>query len=134
MTNTKKVKPTLPGGFQDLGPAEMILKRKVIERIVKIYELYGYVPIETSLAQKTEVLFGDAQNGVEMDYWITRRASAAASNVSTLALAFDQTVPASRWLAANLDQVPKPFSSLATRLGLQGRKAAGWKVLCIYSA
>ncbi|MBT4723203.1 histidine--tRNA ligase family protein [Candidatus Falkowbacteria bacterium] len=104
-----KVKPELPGGFHDNGPKEMILKRWILEKMIRIYELYGYNPIETSIVQKRDVLFGDTQGMGGSEHWTVRRSNAVVSADATHALAFDQTVPASRFIAANLDMLPRPF-------------------------
>ena len=58
----KRVKPELPAGFRDYGPAEAIAKQEMIDSIRKTFELFGFDPLETSSVQRTEVLTGGEED------------------------------------------------------------------------
>ena len=45
-----------PRGMTDCAPEEMILKQEVIDRIRRVFEIYGYSPLETPLIERYEVL------------------------------------------------------------------------------
>ena len=59
---SKRVKPDLPGGFRDYGPADAIAKQGMIDVIRRTFESFGFDPLETSSVQKTEVLTGGEED------------------------------------------------------------------------
>ena len=106
----KRVKPELAGGFRDCAPAGAIIKQRLLEKIKKTFEDFGFDPLETPAVERTEVLLGGER---ESDKIIFRVAPAARSEVKDikrdqLSLRFDLTVPLARFVAANPD-IPKPF-------------------------
>jgi len=110
----KTVKPELLGGFRDMLPREAILFQKIVAVIRKVYESFGFVPLETSGMEHWDVLTGGAEN-VEKSIFTARIVRGAEDkNVvdETLdqryTLRFDLTVPLARVIAAYPD-LPKPF-------------------------
>ncbi|MFT6966704.1 MAG: histidyl-tRNA synthetase, partial [Marivirga sp.] len=53
-----KQKPSLPKGTRDFGPAEMNKRHFILETIKKVYQKYGYAPIETPAMENLSVLQG----------------------------------------------------------------------------
>ncbi len=45
--DNNKLKARRPRGFDDRGPAEIAATRRMLETIRKVYELYGFEPVET---------------------------------------------------------------------------------------
>jgi len=43
----KRVSPTLPGGFRDYLPAEMIVRLQMLAKIREVFERYGFDPLDT---------------------------------------------------------------------------------------
>ena len=56
----KTIKPELLGGFQDLLPKEAMAKQKMIDTIRRVFESFGFVPLETPGMEKIDVLTGGA--------------------------------------------------------------------------
>lgn len=101
-----------PSGFPDLGPAEAIAQRWMLDLIRRHYELAGYVPIETPLVERPEVLFAKAEGEIKAQVYGLRRMNVAADatdDTKDLALRFDQTVPLARFVAANYGTLAFPF-------------------------
>src|SRR6185437_1447275 len=52
----QKLKARLPRGLADRGPAEIAATRAMLEKIRKVYELYGFEPVETPALEYTDAL------------------------------------------------------------------------------
>lgn len=52
------MKPSIPRGTRDFGPAEMQKRNYIFSIIRKNFELFGYEPIETPSMEKAETLLG----------------------------------------------------------------------------
>lgn len=116
MTTNKKVKPAQPGGFNDYGPAAMIARGRMIDTIRRVYELYGFQPLDTPCVEFSEVLLGD---GGETEKEIFRLTGPEEDK--ELALRFDLTVALSRYVAANTDLL-MPFKRYQVGNVFRGEK------------
>lgn len=107
-----KIKPELPGGFRDYGPADAIIRQKLIEKIRKTFENFGYDPIETPAVERTEILTGGEKESQKIIFNVKgsqeKSFDKAQDKQSNMSLRFDLTVPLARFLAAN-PEIPKPF-------------------------
>ena len=56
--NDRIIKPGCPGGVRDLLPEQAAQRRDLINRVIGVYELFGFVPLETSMLEREEVLTG----------------------------------------------------------------------------
>jgi histidyl-tRNA synthetase len=99
----EKVRPALSRGLRDLLPREMIARQKMVDVIRGVYELYGFVPLNTPAIEYLEVLSGSA--GQEAQQSIFR---VQGPEHEELGLRFDLTVPLARVFAQYPD-LPKPF-------------------------
>ncbi len=108
----KRIKPELPGGFRDCSPAEAIIKQRLIEKIRKTFEEFGFDPLETPAVEWTETLLGGEETSDQLIFRLNpaKRGGAEIKDIKKdqLALRFDLTVPLARFLAAN-PELPKPF-------------------------
>lgn len=101
-----------PSGFPDLGPAEAIALRRMLDVIRGQFELSGYVPIETPLVERPEVLSAKAEGEIRSQVYGLRLMNPdpeALDDAKELALRFDQTVPLARFVAANYGTLAFPF-------------------------
>jgi len=53
-----RVKPQLLKGFRDYPPAEQIAREKMITRVREIFELMGFLPLQTASLEYAEALLG----------------------------------------------------------------------------
>ncbi|MFY9463393.1 MAG: histidine--tRNA ligase [Candidatus Sungiibacteriota bacterium] len=110
---SKRIKPDLPGGFRDYGPADAIARQGMLDTIRRTFESFGFDPLETSAVQKTEVLTGGEEDSGKIIFNVRGSqeeadAPAGASAKDGTSLRFDLTVPLARFVAAN-QEIPKPF-------------------------
>jgi histidyl-tRNA synthetase len=91
-----------PIGTRDFLPKDMIAREHVIGVIKKVFEEYGYDPMETPAIELSEVLKGKYGDEERLIYEFKDRGG------RNLALRYDLTVPLSRVVASN-PQLPKPF-------------------------
>lgn len=104
-----------PSGMRDFSPAQMQLRRRLLDTIENVYRLYGFSPIDTPAMENLSVLLG--KGGAENEKLLFRvmkrgedlqRASGIA-DAADLALRFDLTVPLARYVATNADRITFPF-------------------------
>jgi len=109
------IKPEKVGGFLDYLPPVMIARKQMLATIEKVYQSFGFVPLDTPAVERLSVLTGN-QKGFQMNLYRTLVANgledvseAAKRQDTDLALRFDLTVPLSRVVAAYSDKILKPF-------------------------
>ncbi len=99
----EKIEPQNVKGFRDLLPRNAYRKNKIVSIIRKVYESYGFLPVETPGLEYLEILLGEY--GEENTKQIFRFKSPEEQDV---ALRFDLTVPLAR-IVAQYNDLPKPF-------------------------
>ena len=101
-------KARLPRGLADRGPAEIAATRAMLETIRKVYELYGFEPVETPAFEYTDALgkFLPDQDRPNEGVF-----SFQDDDEQWLSLRYDLTAPLARYVAENFDQLPKPYRS-----------------------
>ncbi len=52
------MKPSIPKGTRDFSPQEMVKRNYIFDTIRKVYQSYGYQPIETPAFENSETLMG----------------------------------------------------------------------------
>jgi histidyl-tRNA synthetase len=107
-SKTNRPKARLPRGLADRGPAEIAATRAMIETIRKVYELYGFEPVETPAFEYTDALgkFLPDQDRPNEGVF-----SFQDDDEQWLSLRYDLTAPLARYVAENFDQLPKPYRS-----------------------
>ncbi|MBM3318788.1 MAG: ATP phosphoribosyltransferase regulatory subunit, partial [Candidatus Eisenbacteria bacterium] len=120
----ERSRPRIPPGMRDFTPAEVRRREWVIGRIRRIFERYGYEPIETPSLELFETLKGKlGDEGEQLLFKVLRRgtdleqlrlgrvASVTVTDydqVVDYALPYDLTVPFARFLAMH-PETPRPF-------------------------
>lgn len=101
----KKIRPI--SGFPEWLPQQKLIEEAYLSKIRKVYESYGYTPIETAAAELIEVL---AEQGVtDKEIYGLRRLQGDDDSESRLGLHFDLTIPFSRYVSQNLANIDFPF-------------------------
>ena len=105
---SNRPKARLPRGLADRGPAEIAATRAMLETIRKVYELYGFEPVETPAFEYTDALgkFLPDQDRPNEGVF-----SFQDDDEQWLSLRYDLTAPLARYVAENFDQLPKPYRS-----------------------
>lgn len=105
---TKLINPRLPRGFEDRTPGDIAAVGQMIETIRKVYERYGFDPVETPLLELTETLGKFLPD--------TDRPNAGVFSLQDddeqwMSLRYDLTAPLARYFAENFETLPKPYRS-----------------------
>src|ERR1700704_4855726 len=105
---SNKLKARLPRGLADRGPAEIAATRRMIETIRRVYELYGFEPVETPAIEYTDALgkFLPDQDRPNEGVF-----SFQDDDEQWLSLRYDLTAPLARYVAENFQNVALPYRS-----------------------
>jgi histidyl-tRNA synthetase len=109
---TDKLKARLPRGLADRGPAEIAGTRRMLERIREVYERYGFEPGETPAIEYADALGKFLPDQEQPNAGVF---SFQDDDGQWLSLRYDLTAPLARFVAENLERLPKPYRSY--RLG-----------------
>src|SRR6202790_1653679 len=105
---SNKLKARLPRGLADRGPAEIAATRRMMETIRKVYELYGFEPVETPAIEYTDAFGKLLPNQRRPNEGVF---SFQGDDEQWLSLRYDLTAPLARYVAENFDALPKPYRS-----------------------
>src|SRR6476659_2279894 len=97
-------------GMRDFLPEDVCRRHYVIDVTRRVYERYGFEPLETPALENIETLTGKyGEEGNKLIYKVLRRGEGEASGETDLALRYDLTVPLARVVADNRGKLPKFF-------------------------
>jgi len=94
-----------PKGTRDFLPEEMVLRKYIVETIEKLFQTFGFKPMDTPAFEMWKLLSAKGGGGEEIKdeiYYFRDKSD------RELGLRFDLTVPLAR-IVANNPQIPKPF-------------------------
>src|SRR5436309_2196690 len=108
MRKEKALRPKarLPRGLRDRGPAEFAAERRMLEIIRRVYESYGFEPLETPALEYTDAL---GKFLPDLDRPNEGVFSLKDDDGRWLSLRYDLTAPLARYVAENFQSLPKPF-------------------------
>ncbi|MFD1704432.1 histidine--tRNA ligase [Methylopila henanensis] len=100
--------PRTPRGFADRGAAELAATRSMVEKIRKVYELWGFDEVETPFLEYTDALgkFLPDQDRPNAGVF-----SLKDDDDQWLSLRYDLTAPLARHVAENFQKLAKPYRS-----------------------
>jgi histidyl-tRNA synthetase len=119
-------KPTIPKGTRDFGPAQMAQRQFIFDRIRKVFQKYGFQPLETPAMEKLETLTGKyGEEGDQLLFKIlnngdflaevdsskleARNSKLITPDISGKGLRYDLTVPFARYVVMNRSEITFPF-------------------------
>lgn len=97
------VKPSILPGFMELLPKDQIQFNRIKEVIRQTYEEFGFLPLDTPLLEKSEVLLAKGQGETEKQVYRFEKGSA------DISMRFDLTVPLARYVAQHYSELNIPF-------------------------
>jgi histidyl-tRNA synthetase len=96
--------------MRDYLPEDIRRREYVIGVIRRVYERYGFEPLETPAVENLETLMGKyGEEGNQLIFKILKRGEHEASGQADLALRYDLTVPLSRVVAHYQSKLPRLF-------------------------
>src|ERR1051326_3580291 len=108
---TFRPKARLPRGFRDRGPAEIAAERRMLETIRKVYESYGFEPLETPAFEYTDAL---GKFLPDLDRPNEGVFSLKDDDEQWLSLRYDLTAPLARHVGENFQHLAKPLRRYQT--------------------
>jgi histidyl-tRNA synthetase len=104
----EKIEPQTLRGFQDLLPGEMIARAAVVETVRRVYERYGFLPIDTPIIERMDILTGTAGGDTNKQIF-----ELLTPEEEPAALRFDLTVPFARAISQYREEMKLPFRRYA---------------------
>ena len=118
-------KPALVRGTRDFGPAQMAKRNYIFDTIRRVFQRYGFAPIETPTLENLSVLMGKyGDEGDQLLFKVLNSGNFAekltetdlqegykklTTKVSEKGLRYDLTVPFARYVAMNRGELAMPF-------------------------
>ena len=122
-------KPSLPQGTRDFSAAVVHKRNYILQTIQKVFELYGFQPLETPAMENLETLMGKyGEEGDKLIFKILNNgldnpakqdattaafdkvlAGKSSKDITERALRYDLTIPFARYVAMNHAQLTMPF-------------------------
>ena len=108
MTKIHRPKARAAKGFRDIGPDEIRGLRAMLAKIERVYESYGFEPVEQPFVEYTDALgkFLPDQDRPNAGVF-----SFQDDDEQWLSLRYDLTAPLARYVAENQQKIPTPFRS-----------------------
>ena len=119
-------KPTIPKGTRDFGPAQMAKRQFIFDTIRKVFQKYGFQPLETPSMENLSTLTGKyGEEGDQLLFKIlnsgdflkdvnstelgNRNSKTITSSIAEKGLRYDLTVPFARYVVMNRHEITFPF-------------------------
>jgi histidyl-tRNA synthetase len=97
-------------GMRDFLPEDVRRRQYVIDIVRRVYERYGFEPLETPTLENIETLTGKyGEEGNKLIFKVLRRGEHESSGEADLALRYDLTVPLARVVAEYRGKLPRFF-------------------------
>lgn len=96
--------------MRDFLPEDVRRRNHVMRAIARVYERYGFEPLETPAVENLETLMGKyGEEGNQLIFKILKRGEHEATGQADLALRYDLTVPLARVVAQHQAKLPRLF-------------------------
>ncbi len=99
-----KIQPRVPRGMRDILPEKMLLRQYVIGEIERVFQRFGFEPLQTPVLELRETLMGKYGEDAEKLIYDARHREGK----EDLSLRYDLTVPLTR-VVAMYPELVKPF-------------------------
>ncbi len=119
-------KPSIPKGTRDFLPVETARRNHIFDTVRNVFDLYGYVPIETPAMENLSTLLGkygeegdkllfrilntgDFMNKLRHEDVLAGDSSRLANKICERGLRYDLTVPFARYVVQHRNELTFPF-------------------------
>ncbi|MCZ4693093.1 histidine--tRNA ligase [Ancylomarina euxinus] len=119
-------KPSIPKGTRDFSPVEMVKRNYIFDTIKEVFQLYGFMPIETPSMENLSTLMGkygeegdkllfkvlnsgDFISKVREEELMARNSNKLTTKISEKGLRYDLTVPFARYVVQHRNEITFPF-------------------------
>ncbi len=119
-------KPSIPKGTRDFSPVEMVKRNYIFDTIKEVFQLYGFMPIETPSMENLSTLMGkygeegdkllfkvlnsgDFLSKIDEDQIREKNSLKLTTKISEKGLRYDLTVPFARYVVQHRNEIDFPF-------------------------
>lgn len=99
----EKVKPRTISGTMELLPVDQIVFNQMVDKIRKVYESFGFLPLDTPILELSEILLAKAGGETEKQIYRFNKGD------NDLSLRFDLTVPFAKYVSIHQNELAFPF-------------------------
>ena len=120
------MKPSIPKGTRDFSPVETLRRRYIFDTVRRVFELHGFMPIETPAMENLATLLGKyGEEGDKLLFKVLNSGDFLASlsaedlsegnsarsalRISDKGLRYDLTVPFARYVVQHQSEIAFPF-------------------------
>lgn len=111
------IKPSTLPGFMELLPKDQVVFNQLVDIIKTNFEKYGFLPIDTPVLEKAEVLL--AKGGGETE----KQVYEFTKGTTDIAMRFDLTVPLARYTVEHFSDLNFPFKRYQIGKVYRGERA-----------
>lgn len=97
------IEPKVLKGFRDFTPQDVVKRDYVKKKIIEIFHLFGFLPLETPAVEYFETFAGNIGEDEKLFFHFQDQGE------RHVALRYDQTVPTCRYIALNKNEIAFPF-------------------------
>ncbi len=108
-------------GFPEWLPEQKIVEDRIIGIIRRIYQSYGFTPIETPAVELLSTLTSKGE--IDKEIYVVKRLHAPEKEEAALALHYDLTVPFARYVAQHFSKLSFPFRRYQCQKSWRGERA-----------
>lgn len=127
--------PRTMSGVLELLPLEQAAFQRMVDKVRRVYELHGFVPVETPVVELSEVLLTKSGGETERQvYLVQSTGSHEQGRAPDLALRFDLTVPLARYVAEHQHDIVFPFRRYQIQRVYRGETAQAGRFREFYQA
>lgn len=122
-------------GVLELLPLEQAAFQRMVDKVRRVYELHGFVPIETPVVELTDVLLTKSGGETERQVYLVQSTGAhEQGREPDLAMRFDLTVPLARYVAEHQNDLVFPFRRYQIQRVYRGETAQRGRFREFYQA
>lgn len=118
------ITPRTAAGVLELLPDQQIAFQRMLDAIRRVYERFGFLPVETPAFETVEVLLTKSGGETEKQvYFVQSTGALQQQRTPDLALRFDLTVPLARYVAQHERELAFPFRRYQMQRVYRGERA-----------
>lgn len=122
------VEPRTLSGFMELLPKDQVIFEKIKLEMEKVYQKYGFFPLDTPVLEDSRILLAKAGGETEKQIYRFNKGD------TDLTMRFDLTVPLAKYVAKNYSELTFPFRRYQIGKVYRGERAQKGRFREFYQA
>lgn len=122
------VEPRTLSGFMELLPKDQVIFEKIKSEMEKVYQKYGFFPLDTPVLEDSRILLAKAGGETEKQIYRFNKGD------TDITMRFDLTVPLAKYVAKNYSELTFPFRRYQIGKVYRGERAQKGRFREFYQA